>query len=184
MSRLRASIAFLALALVGASPAFAQTGKPSPSKTEDSLPGGATSLQESFYDWTVSCGLPGGRRVCLLSQIQADQQSKQRALAIEVGSVDAKSISGLMALPFGLELSQGATLQIDDATFLPPLQFQTCLPTGCVAQFKFEGETLAKLRTGKEMKINVQTFEGGRPLVMTVSLKGFVSGLARLQALQ
>lgn len=32
------------------------------------LPGGASSLQESFEDWTVVCALPGGHKVCSLSQ--------------------------------------------------------------------------------------------------------------------
>lgn len=202
MSRLPLRLAVAAL-LATASPLLAQTApkpatpaatapaaapkadaqKTDATKTDATLPGGASSLRESFDDWTVSCALPGGRRVCALSQVQVDQQSKQRALAFEVGAVDAKGISGIMALPFGLALAPGVTVQIDEAAPLPALPFQVCLPAGCIVQFRFEGDTLAKLKTGKQVKINAKAFEGGQPIVLNLSLNGFAAGLTRLQSL-
>lgn len=198
MHRLPLRVALAAL-LFTASPLLAQTA-PKPAapaanaapaaapkadapKGDATLPGGASSLRESFDDWTVNCALPNGRRVCVLSQVQVDQQSKQRALAIEVGSVDAKGLGGIMALPFGLALAPGVTVQIDDGAPLPALPFQVCLPAGCIVQFRFEGDTLAKLKTGKQVKINAKAFEGGQAIVLTVSLNGFATGLTRLQSL-
>ena len=157
--------------------------KPGAAKPADTLPGGASSLQESFEDWTVNCGLPGGRRVCVLAQVQTDPQSKKRALAIEIGAADGKSLTGVVALPFGLDLTSGATVQIDTAAALPTLPFRVCLPAGCMVPFAFEGETLAQMKSGQQMKITTRAFEGGQPLAFTVSLKGFAAGLARLQAL-
>lgn len=161
----------------------ADAAKPAGTKPADTLPGGSSSLQESFEDWTVNCGLPGGRRVCVLAQVQTDPQSKKRALAIEIGAADGKSLTGVVALPFGLDLTSGATVQIDTAAALPTLPFRVCLPAGCMVPFAFEGETLAQMKSGQQMKITTRAFEGGQPLAFTVSLKGFAAGLARLQAL-
>lgn len=157
--------------------------KPAGTKPADTLPGGATSLQESFEDWTVNCGLPGGRRVCVLTQVQTDPQSKKRALTIEIGAADGKSLTGVLALPFGIDLTSGATMQIDAAAALPPQPFRVCLPAGCMVPFVFEGEVLAQMKTGQQLKITTRAFEGGQPLAFTVSLKGFAAGLARLQTL-
>ncbi|MBS9476772.1 invasion associated locus B family protein [Ancylobacter radicis] len=174
-----------AAAVPAAAPAApkADAAKTDAPKPDASLPGGATSLQESFDDWTVNCALPGGRRVCVLAQVQVDQQSKQRALAIEVGATDTKSVTGIMALPFGIALASGAIVQIDDAAPLPPLPFQVCLPAGCIVQFRFDGDTLARMKAGQQMKITARAFEGGKSVVLTVSLKGFAAGLTRLQSL-
>ncbi len=196
--RLPLSTAVAAL-LLAASPLLAQTApkpaapaatpaapKADAAKTDagnQTLPGGASSLRESFDDWTVNCALPDGRRVCALSQVQVDQQSKQRALAVEVGAVDAKGISGLMALPFGLALAPGVTLQIDDAAPFATLPFQVCLPAGCIVQFRFEGDTLAKIKAGKQLKIGAKAFEGGQAVLLGVSMNGFATGLNRLQSL-
>jgi len=48
-----------------------------------SLPGGASSLQETFGDWRVACWVTDASRNCALSQQQA-RQNGQRVLAIEL----------------------------------------------------------------------------------------------------
>ena len=174
--RLSTSLTLLTLALSGASPALAQA------KSEGTLPGGATSLRETYGDWAVSCTLPEGRRVCTLTQVQTDPQSKQRTLTFEVAKADAKSVSGVIALPFGFSLSQGVRVQIDDGATSPPLLFEVCLSAGCIVPFTLEGDSLAKLRTGKQIKITGVAGESGKPVTLNVALKGFAPGLARLQA--
>ncbi len=48
-----------------------------------SLPGGASSLQESYRDWRVTCRIAEATKRCALSQQQA-RQDGQRVLAIKL----------------------------------------------------------------------------------------------------
>lgn len=70
-----AVLTFAALVPI-ASTVIAQT---SPS----TLPGGASSLQESYDDWRVFCMEPTGQKICILSQQQIDGRTRQRILALE-----------------------------------------------------------------------------------------------------
>src|SRR5215207_3100437 len=60
-------------------------GNPAPVSTSQ-LPGGATSLQETYSDWIVRCSASGGLKICALSQQQTDSKSGHRILAVEVGA--------------------------------------------------------------------------------------------------
>src|SRR5919108_1346454 len=62
------------------------------------LPGGASSLQETYQDWSLACqGTP--KAVCAVSQ-QQTQQNGQRVLAIELRRGADGGVSGTLVLPF------------------------------------------------------------------------------------
>ncbi|MGL4288785.1 MAG: invasion associated locus B family protein, partial [Phreatobacter sp.] len=146
-----------------------------------SLPGGATSLQESHGDWVVACMVQGNAKRCGLTQEQTNQQTRQRVLAMEVTLVGDR-MEGVLLLPFGLVLDQGVVLQIDEQPQGQPLRFRTCLPAGCVVPISFDARQTAALRAGTALKARVQP-EGGQASVLTISLKGLGSGLDRSAAL-
>lgn len=146
-----------------------------------SLPGGATSVRETHQDWVVSCGKQGDTTRCAMSQQQQNAQSRQRILAIELQRA-GDQLTGALVLPFGLALDSGATLQVDDANPLPVARFRTCLPAGCVAPLAFKAETVQALSRGTTLKISAVA-DGGKPVTMSVSLKGFSAARDRLQAL-
>ncbi|MQT15104.1 invasion associated locus B family protein [Segnochrobactrum spirostomi] len=147
------------------------------------LPGGATSLQETYDDWSVACAMPGGRKSCSFSQTQVNQQNQQRVLAIELTSGQDGAITGVLAMPFGLALADGVTLQIDDAAPGGQIAYQTCLPVGCVVPLKFNADYLANLEKGKQLKVNAVAADTGKPLTFTISLKGFAPALSRTRSL-
>ena len=85
-----------ALALCGAillSPAAASAQDPS------GLPGGASSLRETYDDWIVNCAVQsqdgGNIKHCALSQEQTDNNSHQRVLAIEL-KPEKTGVSGML----------------------------------------------------------------------------------------
>ncbi|UZE49090.1 invasion associated locus B family protein [Rhodopseudomonas sp. P2A-2r] len=145
------------------------------------LPGGASSLSETYEDWQVSCVHQGGAKRCALSQSQT-QQAGQRVLTIEIGAPVANKATGIVVLPFGLALSSGAVLQINDKPAGQPLPFRTCLPVGCVVPVSFEAPTLALLRGGGALKIKAVA-DGGQDAPFSISLKGFAAALDRVAAL-
>jgi invasion protein IalB len=146
------------------------------------LPGGASSLNETYKDWQVSCAQQGAVKRCSMSQQQANQQSRQRVLAIEINAVTAAKVEGLLVLPFGLVLDAGAKLQIDDGGIGQPIRFSTCLPAGCLIPLSFDAATVVNLRKGTALKV-VATADGGAATPFSISLQGFGTALDRIAAL-
>ncbi len=161
-----------ALAVVSAIPATAQTS---------GLPGGASSLKETYKDWIVGCSQNGTTKRCVLSQVQT-QQNGQRVLAIELTAPAGNTVSGTLVLPFGLALDSGVTFQIDDKPAMAPLRFRTCIPAGCLVSVTFDAPTMVALRAGAALKIKAVA-DGGAAAPLSVSLQGFGTALDRVAAL-
>jgi invasion protein IalB len=168
----RVCVTVVAAFIVLAASATAQEAGPT-------LPGGASSLQEAYQDWSLAC--QSTPRACVVSQQQA-QQNGQRVMAIELQRGEADNVSGNLVLPFGLLLDAGVTLQIDDGQAREPLRFSTCLPAGCLVPLGFDPEAVAALRVGTVLKINVKSADQ-KDVALSVSLKGLSAALDRLEAL-
>jgi len=141
------------------------------------LPGGASSLDETYEDWRVSCVHREGAKRCVLSQVQA-QQNGQRILAVELDAPRDETVSGVMILPFGLALEAGVIFQVDENAATEPVRFRTCLPAGCLVPVAFDASTVEVLRSGVALKITATTADGGG-VPLSVSLKGFPAALDR-----
>jgi invasion protein IalB len=146
------------------------------------LPGGATSLRETYDDWSVACAVEQSRKTCGMQQELRQQQNNQRVLAVELRP-SATGVEGTMVLPFGLLLAKGATIQIDDGAALAPFPIRTCLPAGCIAPLNFDAKTLANLRKATALKVKVSPDGGGADTQWPVSLKGFGTAFDRVAAL-
>ncbi|QCI66762.1 invasion associated locus B family protein [Phreatobacter stygius] len=175
----------LGVAAFGTLPVRAQAAPPAAAPAAapvaSTLPGGASSLQETYQDWQVACLQQGAGKRCALSQQQADPQSRQRVLAIELTTVADKA-EGVLVLPFGLALDKGVTLQIDDGPVGQPLRFRTCLPAGCLVPLSFDARAVATLRRGTAIKAKVTT-DDGRETTFSISLKGLAPALDRTAVL-
>ncbi len=146
-----------------------------------SLPGGASSLNETYKDWRVACAQEGAAKRCVLSQVQA-QQNGQRVLAIELNAPSGNMVSGTLLLPFGLALDAGVTFQIDEKPTMQPARFRTCVPGGCLVPVAFDALTQVALRAGTALKIRA-TADGGAAAPFSVSLQGFGTALDRVGVL-
>lgn len=151
---------------------------------EPSLPGGASTLREVHGDWTVACAVQasqgGGKaKHCALSQQQISQQTRQRALAIEL-TPEIEGAKGTLVLPFGLNLTSGIVYRLDDGQAGAVLSFRTCLPAGCIVDLAFD--TVASLRAGNQLKI-ITTADGGQEITFSISLTGFSSAYDRVAEL-
>lgn len=156
--------------------AQAQTGGQN-AAAGSSLPGGASSLNETYKDWRVSCALQGNLKRCVLSQVQA-QQNGQRVLAIELNAPSGNTVSGTLVLPFGLALDSGVTVQIDENPTMQPVRFRTCLPAGCIVNITFDARTIVVMRAGTALKVKA-TADGGAAAPFSISLQGFGTALDR-----
>lgn len=176
----------VAMAL-GAVPAGAQQAPTAPAPAAQvpatqTLPGGASTLRETFDDWLVNCGVMEGATRCAVAQQQTSQQTRQLLLAVELAAVAGDKVEGTLVLPFGLALDSGVTLQVDEQPAGGSLRFRTCVPVGCLVNLAFNGDELKSLRAGKALKIAGKA-DGGADVALSVSLKGFAPALDRLRAL-
>jgi len=159
-----------------AAPAATQ---PADAASKPQLPGGASALSETHGDWIVNCQVTGTAKVCSLSHQQFNKQSGQRLLALELTTKSGQDATGTLALPFGLALAKGVTLEIDDQKLEGSLQFNTCQAVGCLVPVTFNADTTPLLQNGTTLKINATAADTAQPIAFTVSLNGFAGALAR-----
>ncbi|RRI07735.1 Invasion associated locus B family protein [Mesorhizobium tamadayense] len=182
--RYRLSVAVLAAAAVVGLPALAAQNKVAPAASQPDatakpqLPGGASALSETHGDWTDNCQVTGTNKVCSLSHQQFNVQSGQRLLAIELTSKTGKDAAGTLALPFGLALANGISLQIDDKKLDGTLQFKTCQAVGCLVPVSFDADITSLLQNSTALKINATAADTTQPIAFTISLNGFAGALA------
>lgn len=170
-----------AVFLIPAFPVLAQDGGAAPQA--DTLPGGASSLQESFGDWMVLCALPGGRKTCSLSQSQSDAQSRQRIVAIELAAGREGVVGGALAMPFGLVLAEGVSLKVDGGALGGQRAFRTCLPAGCIVPLSLAAGDVERLASGETLELGAIAAENNQPVTLSIPLDGFAAALQRLRAL-
>lgn len=148
------------------------------------LPGGASSLQETYDNWQVTCVVRKQAPQCALSQQQRQQQNNQLVLSVEFAPEQKDgAVTGNLVLPFGLLLQSGVTLQIDDKPVTPALGFRTCLPIGCIVPVTLDKAMIANARAGTVLKITATSSDGNKTVPLSVPLKGMGNGLDRMKAL-
>ena len=180
-SRIACNLCLAAAFWMTAFPALAQNNGAVPQP--DTLPGGASSLQENFGDWTVLCALPGGRKTCSLSQSQLDTQSRQRIVAIELAPGGEGVVGGALAMPFGLVLAEGVSLKVDGSALGGQRAFRTCLPAGCIVPLSLAAGDVEQLASGETLELGAVAAENNQPVTLSISLNGFSAALQRLRSL-
>jgi invasion protein IalB len=155
-------------------PASAQEAAPAAG-----LPGGAQSLNEEHGDWTVSCRVEQAAKLCIMSQTLADSQSGQPVLSIELATPAVDKAEGMLLLPFGLRLADGATLKVDGTVLGGNWAFVTCISTGCLVPVSFDASQVSTLRAGTELVISALGAGAGEPVDLKVSLTGFARAANR-----
>ena len=175
-------VAAAVAAAIIAAPAIAVAQSGDASKAA-ALPGGSSSLQETFDGWTLQCAATGAGRACNVQQQQRHRESKQLVLAVELATAANGAVSGALVLPFGLRLASGAVLQIDDLPVSQSIAFSTCLPVGCVVPLNFDKAAIGRLRTANALKVMATANEDGKQIPFAVSLKGLPAALDRLASL-
>lgn len=149
------------------------------------LPGGASSLAETYGNWTITCLVQkqgeSQKVLCSMSQQLVDDK-RQRALAVEIIPTDKNSATGAFVLPFGLNLASGATLQLDETPADKPLAFTTCLPAGCIVPVNLDAAKTDALEKGKNLFVLAQAMDGNQ-IKLNVPLDGFSAALKRIREL-
>ncbi len=195
-SKRSCSILFASLPAIAATAALAQQQLPSaprpapavraqapsvqqPAGPAATLPNGASSINESYGDWTVDCRIVERQKRCVLSQAQGNKETGQRVFAIELRSPAGGKTEGTVLMPFGLNLDAGALLKLDDKDLGKGLRFSTCGPQGCLLPVSFPTAATDAMRKGTKLVIASLNLSTNEPVTFNVSLDGFGAALAR-----
>lgn len=194
---LRHAVTIAALALALGTPVAAQEQQPSGKgdrtlaatpvqDAEDaavSLPNGASSINETYGDWSVNCAIVDNRKSCGFSQEQGNSQTGQRLFAIELQPPADGQTNGVLLLPFGLKLDDGVKLKLDEQNLGQGARFSTCLPAGCLVPVSFPTVATDAMKKGEKLVITATREGGGEAPTFTVSLAGFTASINRVSEL-
>jgi invasion protein IalB len=147
------------------------------------LPNGASSISETYGDWTVNCRLLEGQKQCLLVQAQGDTQTKQRIFEIQLRTPKDGKTEGTVLMPFGLKLDSGAILSLDDKDLGQGLRFSTCTPQGCLLPVSLQTVTIEAMKKGKMLTVASLNLNNGEVVAFKISLEGFAAASARVAEL-
>lgn len=147
--------------------------------TGNSLPNGASSINETYGDWIVACKKAGDQKTCTFSQVHTGNRTGEQVFAIELQPPSEGKANSVILLPFGLRLDDGVTLKIDEQTLEPEARFLTCVPNGCLVPVAFPADATEAMKKAEHLIIGATSSGEGEPLKFTVSLNGFTEALNR-----
>jgi invasion protein IalB len=151
-----------------------------PAPSAATLPNGASSINESYGDWTVDCRIVDRQKQCALAQAQSNKDTGQRVFAIELRPPADGKTEGVILMPFGLNLDAGAILKLDDKDLGKGLRFSTCGPQGCLLPVNFPTVATDAMRKATKLTVASLNLSSGEAVTFNVSLNGFAAALDRL----
>ncbi|KKB11479.1 hypothetical protein VE25_12580 [Devosia geojensis] len=148
------------------------------------LPNGASSITETFNDWTVNCAVQNDRKICATSQAQGNRQTGQQVFAIELYASQDGASNGILILPFGLDIQTPVALRVGEQALGSGAEFTTCMPGGCIVPIAFPQAELDVLKRGATLTVTARSASAGsEPAEFVVSLSGFTAAIDRVDQL-
>lgn len=169
-----------------AAPRAAQTPAPvaaSPDAHASAWPPGATSVSESYGDWTVSCVRPEAQTNCIVVQSQGDSKSGQRKFGFELSVPKDGRAEGVILMPFGMAIEPGVSFKLDDQALGKGAPYSTCTGEGCLVPISFPTLATNGMRTAKTLTVTGQKSGNNEPATIVVPLVGFSQAFDRAAAL-
>jgi invasion protein IalB len=142
------------------------------------LPNGASSINETYGDWTVDCRFVEHQKQCMIVQVQNNQN--RRVFEIQLRAPKDAKTEGTILMPFGLKLESGVIMTLDDKKIGPALSFSTCMPQGCLVPVSFPADTVDSMKKSKTLGIASLNVGSGEVVTFKVSLEGFANASARV----
>jgi len=161
---------FSALAVAGlVSTASAQ--QPAQNNAQPNQPA-TTNTAVGSTGWRVDCGNSGQALDCRTYIDTVEPNRHQMIASVSVRyAADVKKPGVLIQLPLGILVTQPVAISVDSN---PPetIAIDTCTPQGCFAGKAIGDAMIAKMRTGKDIKLVFYNVNK-QPITLTVPLAGF-----------
>ena len=131
--------------------------------------------------WTVTCGNTKAGLDCNAAQsIVVGQSGREVRVGVAVRvPADTKTPVLLLALPLGVYLPSGVTLQFGDGG-AKAIPFESCNPNACVAEYAITQSEIASLLNGADLALSVQTMDK-TSFKSRISTAGFAAAYAKIK---
>ena len=146
-------------------------------------PTGASTVSESYGDWTMTCTRPSEKITCIVAQSQGDSQTGRRKFGFELQTPANGRSEGIVLMPFGLSIEPGVTFKLDEQALGKGAPYTACGLDGCFVPISFPTLALDGMRAAKTLFVIGQKSGGSDATTITVPLKGFAQALDRAVAL-
>ncbi|MBB2960996.1 invasion associated locus B family protein [Methylobacterium sp. R2-1] len=145
-------------------------------------PAGASSVSESYGDWTMTCNRAEARTDCVIIQSQGDRRTGKRLFSIELRPPKDGKSEGLILMPFGLQIEPGVSFKLDDRQLGKGAPFSFCVSDGCLVPISLPTLATDAMRTATSLTISATKPDAKEPTIITVPLSGFAAAFARASA--
>jgi invasion protein IalB len=174
---LTAATAFAAAGL--AQPAPAPAARPAAAPAAGAKP--AAPAKPAGPAWLSGCQAESrtGQLNCGMEQRLGVSQTGQQIAALIIQVPGATRQPNLvLQLPLGMNLTAGATLQIDANPALK-VPIQACDQSGCIASMALPAATLGQMQVAKAMTLTVQG--GNKPIKVPFQMTGFAQTYEKIK---
>jgi invasion protein IalB len=165
-----------------APPKSAQTAPNNPPAPAAADNGAATANAPPPPGWIARCGSVSrdAPLECAIEQNAVLPRTGQLVIAVNIRvPADTHTPSALIQLPLGLNIPNGAKLQVDDGKAVD-LQIQTCEARGCYAGTAIAPDLLAAMKSGKQMKVSFQNLNK-ETLTVPLPLADFAAAYEKIK---
>ncbi|XYD07317.1 invasion associated locus B family protein [Methylobacterium sp. NMS12] len=160
-----------------------EAAPPAAAATHAAWPTGASTVSESYGDWTMTCTRPSDKVTCIVAQAQGDSRTGRRKFGFELQTPANGRAEGIVLMPFGLAIEPGVTFKLDEQTLGKGAPYTTCSAEGCIVAISFPTLALDGMRTAKALTVTGEKAGGTDPATVTVPLTGFSQAFDRAVAL-
>jgi invasion protein IalB len=154
---------------------------PAPAAPADTA-NGATANTPPPPGWVARCGSASrdAPLECAIEQNAVLPRTGQLVIAVNIRvPADTHTPSALIQLPLGLNIPNGAKLQVDDGK-AADLQIQTCEARGCYAGTTIAPDLLAAMKSGKQLKVSFQNLNK-ETLTVPLPLADFAAAYEKIK---
>ncbi|MBB5762966.1 invasion associated locus B family protein [Methylorubrum rhodesianum] len=145
-------------------------------------PAGASSVSESYGDWTMNCNRAEARTDCVIIQSQGDRRTGKRLFSFELRPPKDGKSEGLILMPFGLQIEPGVSFKLDDRQLGKGAPFSFCVSDGCLVPVSLPTLATDTMKTATNLTISATKPDAKEPTIITVPLSGFAAAFARASA--
>jgi invasion protein IalB len=190
------AIAIVCSGLIAPSHAQQPSKSKAPAKSEQTAPNNPTPPTPAPADsngaapantppppgWIARCGSASrdAPLECAIEQNAVLPRTGQLVIAVNIRvPADTHAPSALVQLPLGLNIPNGAKLQVDDGK-ATDLQIQTCEARGCYAGTTIAPDLLAAMKSGKQLKVSFQNLNK-ETLTVPLPLADFAAAYEKIK---
>lgn len=117
---------------------------------------------------------------CAIEQNAVLPRTGQLVIAVNIRvPADTRAPSALIQLPLGLNIPNGAKLQVDEGK-VTDLQIQTCEARGCYAGTAIAPDLLSAMKAGKQLKVSFQNLNK-ETLTVPLPLADFAAAYEKIK---